>query len=48
MRFDVITESGPDKHVAPVNLRVIDDGTKFPEITAAELQCREANALGGL
>jgi len=48
MRFDVITESSPNKHVAPVNVRMLDDGTKLPEITAAQLQCREANTLGGL
>jgi hypothetical protein len=46
MRFDVIPESSPDKHVAPVDFGVVDHGAKLPEIAAAELQCREANPLG--
>jgi hypothetical protein len=48
MRFNVITESSPDEDVTPVNACLLGDGTKLSEITAAKLQRRKANALGGL
>jgi hypothetical protein len=47
MRFDVTTESSPDEDVAPVDLCVLDDGTKLSQIAAAQLQRGEANPLGG-